>query len=95
MLGALCQVVAYAVQSPAPPFPVLVIFSALNGFGMAIQDAQASGYVAVMKHNPDRKMGVLHAVYGATSCASKRESAQSSQAWARYVRRGHIRCCVC
>ena len=63
--GAGCQVVAYAIQAPAPPFPVLVLFACVNGFGMAIQDAQSNGYVAVMKHNPNRKMGALHAVYGA------------------------------
>ncbi|KZV82609.1 MFS general substrate transporter [Exidia glandulosa HHB12029] len=63
VLGASCQIIAYIAQSTAPPFPVLVTFSALNGFGLAIQDAQSTGYVAVMRHYPDRKMGALHAVY--------------------------------
>ena len=28
------------------------------------QDAQANGFVAVLKHNAEAKMGVLHAAYG-------------------------------
>ncbi|EJD40210.1 MFS general substrate transporter [Auricularia subglabra TFB-10046 SS5] len=79
VFGALCQTVAYAIQAPAPPFPVLVVFAALNGFGMAIQDAQSNGFVAVMKHNPDRKMGVLHAVYGLGALVSPLIATQFAQ----------------
>ncbi|KZV98102.1 MFS general substrate transporter [Exidia glandulosa HHB12029] len=79
VLGAICQVVAYIVQSPAPAFPVLIAFSALNGFGMAIQDAQSNGFVAVMRHNPDRKMGVLHAVYGLGALISPLVATQFAQ----------------
>ncbi|KAJ6588922.1 MFS general substrate transporter [Mycena capillaripes] len=63
-LGSLCQIVAYAMQAPAPPFPVFVLSFVINGVGVAIQDAQANGYVASLKHNPETKMGLLHGAYG-------------------------------
>ncbi|EEB94747.1 hypothetical protein MPER_06391 [Moniliophthora perniciosa FA553] len=62
--GASLQVIAYALQSPALPFPVFVMAYAINGFGIAIQDAQANGFVAAIKENTETKMGILHAIYG-------------------------------
>lgn len=35
--GALAQVVAFAIEAPAPPFPALVLGYAINGFGAALQ----------------------------------------------------------
>jgi hypothetical protein len=35
--GPICQVIAYGIQTPAPPFPLFVAAFALNGFGLAIQ----------------------------------------------------------
>ncbi|KAI0789470.1 MFS general substrate transporter [Abortiporus biennis] len=64
LVGALTQVVGYAIASPAPPFPALVLAYVLNGFGIALQDAGANGYVASLKENAETKMGILHAVYG-------------------------------
>ncbi len=58
------QVTAYAIQAPAPPFPVMLIAHAINGFGMSLQDAQANGLVASIQNKPEEKMGVLHAIYG-------------------------------
>jgi fucose permease len=60
----MCQVVTYAVQAAAPPFPVFCIFFVLNGFGLSIQDAQANGLVASLHEHAEEKMGVLHAIYG-------------------------------
>ncbi|KAF9528651.1 MFS general substrate transporter [Crepidotus variabilis] len=62
--GSLCQVVAYAIQCSAPPFPAFVLAYSINGIGIALQDAQANGFVATLKNNPETKMGVLHAAYG-------------------------------
>ncbi|KAG0699326.1 MFS general substrate transporter [Suillus ampliporus] len=39
-----------------------VLGYAINGFGMALQDAQSNGFVASLKDNPETKMGILHAV---------------------------------
>lgn len=35
--GSIFQVIGYAIDSPAPPFPVFVLAFALNGFGVALQ----------------------------------------------------------
>lgn len=35
---------------------------------MDIQDAQANGFVATLKDNPEAKMGILHAAYGRSFC---------------------------
>lgn len=37
VLGAVMQIVAFAILSPAPPFAVLVLGYTINGFGLAIQ----------------------------------------------------------
>ncbi|EKM58041.1 uncharacterized protein PHACADRAFT_89844 [Phanerochaete carnosa HHB-10118-sp] len=64
-VGSIAQAIGYAIDSPAPPFPAFVFAFALNGFGLALQDAGANGYVASLKDNAQTKMGVLHAAYGA------------------------------
>lgn len=65
LLGGLLQVVAYCLLAPALPFPVMCIAYAINGFGIALQDAQANGFVAALPNNASAKMGLLHAAYGA------------------------------
>lgn len=62
--GGLCQIIGYAIDSPAPPFPVLILGYVFNGFGIALQDAQANGYVAGLQEGAAAKMGLLHAAYG-------------------------------
>ncbi|KAF8707591.1 tetracycline resistance protein, partial [Rhizoctonia solani] len=64
LAGAVLQVVAYCLLAPALPFPVMCIAYAVNGFGIALQDAQANGFVAELPNNASAKMGLLHAVYG-------------------------------
>lgn len=62
-LAASClQVIGYAIQSAAPPFPLFVITFAINGVALGIHIAQSNGYVAAL--NDHTKMGVLHASYG-------------------------------
>ncbi|CAE6523018.1 unnamed protein product [Rhizoctonia solani] len=73
LLGGVLQVLAYSILAPALPFPVMCIAYAINGFvfcvtrnkGIALQDAQANGFVAELPNNASAKMGLLHAVYGA------------------------------
>ncbi|KAJ7609796.1 MFS general substrate transporter [Mycena polygramma] len=79
ILGSLCQIVAYAIQAPAPPFPVFVLSFVINGVGISIQDAQANGYVAGLKHNPETKMGLLHGAYGAGALVAPIVATQFSQ----------------
>ena len=35
--GSIIQIASYAIDSPAPPFPVLTLAFVLNGFGLALQ----------------------------------------------------------
>ncbi|KAF7351223.1 MFS domain-containing protein [Mycena sanguinolenta] len=62
-----------------PPFPVFVFSFVINGVGIAIQDAQANGYVACLKHSPEIKMGLLHGAYGAGALASPLVATQFAQ----------------
>ncbi|TDL22801.1 MFS general substrate transporter [Rickenella mellea] len=64
VLGSLAQTIAYAISSPPPPFPVLCLAYLINGWGLALQDALANGYVAGLKVNASEKMGIMHAIYG-------------------------------
>ncbi|KAJ7309185.1 hypothetical protein DFH08DRAFT_899746 [Mycena albidolilacea] len=53
---ALCQAAAYAIQVPAPPFPLFVIL-------FALKHSQANTYVASLEHNSEIYMGMVHASY--------------------------------
>ncbi|KAF9448120.1 MFS general substrate transporter [Macrolepiota fuliginosa MF-IS2] len=79
ILGSVCQIIAYTLQSPAPPFPVFVMAFTINGFGVALQDAQANGFVASLQHNGETKMGLLHAAYGAGALIAPLISTQFAQ----------------
>ncbi|KAL1705225.1 major facilitator superfamily domain-containing protein [Schizophyllum commune] len=73
------QVVAYSIQAPALDFPVLCVGYVINGVGIAIQDAQANGYVASLANNSEAKMGMLHAAYGLGAFVAPLVSTQFSQ----------------
>ncbi|EPQ52157.1 MFS general substrate transporter [Gloeophyllum trabeum ATCC 11539] len=73
------QTCAYIIQAPSPPFPVFVIAYAINGFGIALQDAQANGFVASLKDNPTTKMGIMHAVYGTGALCAPLVATQFAQ----------------
>ncbi|KAF8877278.1 major facilitator superfamily domain-containing protein [Infundibulicybe gibba] len=76
---ALCQIVAYTLQAPAPPFPVFVLSYTINGVGLALQEAQAIGYVASLEKSAATHMGFLHAAYGAGALASPLVATQFAQ----------------
>ncbi|KAG8720741.1 hypothetical protein FRC08_018282 [Ceratobasidium sp. 394] len=79
LLGGLLQVVAYCLLAPALPFPVMCIAYAINGFGIALQDAQANGFVAALPNNASAKMGLLHAAYGAGAFVAPLVATQFAQ----------------
>lgn len=70
VLGSLFQLSASCIQAAAPPFPAFILGYFLNGFGGALQDAQANGFVATLSRNAEVKMGVIHAAYGIGAFAS-------------------------
>ncbi|TFK21819.1 MFS general substrate transporter [Coprinopsis marcescibilis] len=81
LAGAFLQIITYAVQAPAPPFPAFVAVNILNGIGLALQasDAQANGFVGALSKNSESKMGVLHAAYGLGAFAAPLVSTQFAQ----------------
>ncbi|KAJ7666160.1 MFS general substrate transporter [Mycena polygramma] len=79
VLGGLCQVVAYSIQAPAPPFPLFVLSFVFSGFGIAVQNAQTNAYVASLKHNSELYMGMLHASYGAGALSAPLVATQFAQ----------------
>ncbi|KAF9021400.1 MFS general substrate transporter [Hymenopellis radicata] len=62
VLGSIFPLVAYAISSPAPPFPVMVFGYFLCGFGNALQFAQGNGFVASMHQTT--KLSLVLATYG-------------------------------
>ncbi|RPD61356.1 MFS general substrate transporter [Lentinus tigrinus ALCF2SS1-6] len=79
VIGSLAQVVGYALEAPAPPFPVFVLGYAINGFGLGLQDAGSNGFVASLKENAAIKMGILHAIYGVGALCSPLVATQFAQ----------------
>ncbi|KAJ7646022.1 major facilitator superfamily domain-containing protein [Mycena polygramma] len=73
------KVLAYALQAAALPFPVFVLAGVINGAGLAIQDAQANGYVASFANNSEAKMGFVQAAYGAGALVAPLVSTQFAQ----------------
>ncbi|KAG2145421.1 major facilitator superfamily domain-containing protein [Suillus bovinus] len=61
-VSSACQVLAYAIEAGALPFPAFVLGYAINGFGLALQYTQSNGFVASLKSKPEVKMGIIHAV---------------------------------
>ncbi|KAI0828615.1 major facilitator superfamily domain-containing protein [Trametes gibbosa] len=79
VIGSMAQVIGYAIEAPAPPFPALVLGYAINGFGLSLQDAGANGFVASLQDNAATKMGILHAVYGVGALSSPLVATQFAQ----------------
>ncbi|KIM81491.1 hypothetical protein PILCRDRAFT_71905 [Piloderma croceum F 1598] len=65
VIASSCMMVACCLEAAAPPFPAFVLGYAVNGIGMALQHAQANGFVASFRDHAAEKMGMLHAAYGA------------------------------
>ncbi|KAI5123263.1 hypothetical protein M0805_001352 [Coniferiporia weirii] len=63
-MGSIGQLIGYAMMAPAPPFPVFCLAYLINGWGIALQDAQSNGFVASLTENSASKMGLMHALYG-------------------------------
>ncbi|KAE9403958.1 MFS general substrate transporter [Gymnopus androsaceus JB14] len=86
VIGSVLQQIAYILQAPQLPFPVFVLSFTINGFGLALGDAQANGFVASLKTHSETKMGLLHASYGFGALCSPLVATQFSQMkhWSYY-----------
>jgi fucose permease len=59
----LCHLTAYVVTAVHPPFPVIVIFFILAGFGNGLLDAGWNAWIGNMS-NANEVLGLLHGCYG-------------------------------
>ncbi|KAH8104025.1 MFS general substrate transporter [Cristinia sonorae] len=64
VLGAALQLSAYVILSIGGPFPLMCLAFGIAGFSLALQNAQANGFVGGLKENAEIKMSLLHASYG-------------------------------
>jgi MFS family permease len=63
IIAASSHLIAYLVASLHPPFPVIVVFFILAGFGNGLADAGWNAWVGNMAH-ANEVLGFLHASYG-------------------------------
>ncbi|KAI0631012.1 MFS general substrate transporter [Trametes polyzona] len=79
VMGSLCQVAAYAMLSPAGPFPLMCAAFVAIGFGLSLQNAHCNGFVASLKRSSHTKMGFLHGSYGLGALVSPLVATQFAQ----------------
>ncbi|EMD35453.1 hypothetical protein CERSUDRAFT_116208 [Gelatoporia subvermispora B] len=70
IIGAALQVAGYALIAPSGPFPLMCIGFLFTGFGIALQNAQANGFVGGLGDAARTKFGLLHATYGLGALAA-------------------------
>ncbi|QDS74388.1 hypothetical protein FKW77_005525 [Venturia effusa] len=58
-----CHLAAYISAATHPPFPVIVVFFTLAGFGNGLEDAAWNAWVGNMANN-NEVLGFLHGFYG-------------------------------
>jgi len=75
VLGAVLQTIAYALQGPAPPFPLFCVAYCFSGAGISMQLAQAAVYVLHLR-NSTLKMSIFHMTYGIGALVSPLSSTQ-------------------
>ncbi|KAF1816772.1 putative MFS transporter [Eremomyces bilateralis CBS 781.70] len=63
IVGPIAHLVAYMVASLHPPYPVLVVFYMLAGFGNGLLDAAWNAWIGNM-NNANELLGFLHGFYG-------------------------------
>ncbi|CCL99206.1 uncharacterized protein FIBRA_01221 [Fibroporia radiculosa] len=64
VIGSIFQLAAYVLLAPGGPFPIMCVAFSFAGFGIALQNAQANGFVGSLKEHARTKFGFLHASYG-------------------------------
>ncbi|KAF5322629.1 hypothetical protein D9619_002070 [Psilocybe cf. subviscida] len=65
LVSSVLWMVSFCMQSLALPYPLFVLSFAISGMGTALADSLANGFVALLQRDGDKKMGLLHAAYGA------------------------------
>ncbi|KAL4742442.1 major facilitator superfamily domain-containing protein [Aspergillus similis] len=62
LLGAALQIIAHALRTWAPPFPLFAVTFFIAALGQAYQDTHANNFVATVK-GAHRWLGFIHAMY--------------------------------
>lgn len=57
------QIIAYVIQSTAPPFALFLIAFFFSGVGVGLLDAEANTLIARLP-DAEKQMSLLHAAYG-------------------------------
>ncbi|RDX49324.1 MFS general substrate transporter [Lentinus brumalis] len=78
-VGAVSQMIGYALEAPAPPFPIFVLGQFFMGLGIALQLSGANTFVAGLKQHVSTRLAVLHACYGAGALSAPLVATQFSQ----------------
>lgn len=62
-VGPLCHMIAYIVTVVHPPYPVIIVFYILAGFGNGLLDAAWNAWISSFT-NANQVLGFLHGFYG-------------------------------
>ena len=63
VISSLCHIIAFLAIAIHPPFPVVVVFYAIIGFGSGLIDAGWNAWIGDMA-NANQILGFLHGFYG-------------------------------
>jgi fucose permease len=63
VLGPICHLIAYIVTVLHPPYPVIIVFYILAGFGNGLLDAAWNAWIGSMV-DANQVLGFLHGFYG-------------------------------
>ncbi|EIM79256.1 MFS general substrate transporter [Stereum hirsutum FP-91666 SS1] len=81
VFGSLFQTVCYAMMIPEGPFAVRVVAYGVGGFGGALQLAGGNTFVGNSNKHIERKLGVMHALYGLGAFAAPLAATHFSQVY--------------
>jgi fucose permease len=62
IMAPICHLITFAVLAAHPPYPVLVVFNVISGFGNGLTDACFCAWIGVMD-KANTIQGFLHACY--------------------------------
>lgn len=63
IIGPACRLISYVVLSIGPPYPVVLVFLVLAGFGNGLLDAAWNAFVGELR-NANQLLGIVHGFYG-------------------------------
>ncbi|GHJ89634.1 hypothetical protein NliqN6_6036 [Naganishia liquefaciens] len=77
-IGSTSPIIAYIIQSTAPPFPLFLISYVFSGIGVGLLDAVSNTLIARLP-DAEKQMSLLHAAYGAGALVAPLVATQFSE----------------